>query len=141
VQGRFDLVTAVFFLHHLADEALDALPRQVTRLLHKGGIFYSLDPSARRLSGAVGRAIVPSLMKKYESADERELDPDRTADLFHNAGMQVETGVYDLFSTPLAGLLPRWRFGYRLSRGADDILLRSKTLRRLGSNFEIIARL
>jgi SAM-dependent methyltransferase len=140
VPVRFDIVIAVFFLHHLADRALDALPRQLGRLLQPGGVFYSLDPSAQRLSGAVGRVLVPWLMKKYESTDERELNPGRTAGLFRSAGLRVETEVYDFLSTPLAGLFPGWRFGYRISRRADDILLRSNAVRRRGSNFEIIAR-
>ena len=79
-------------------------------------------------------------MRRYQSPDERELDPGRTAGLFRSAGMQVETGVYDFFSTPLAGLFPGWEFGYRISRQADDAILRIKPLRRWGSNFEIVAR-
>jgi SAM-dependent methyltransferase len=140
VRERFDKIIAIFFLHHLADAALTALPAQLQQLLHPGGIFYSLDPSRRRLSGAVGRVLVPSLMKKYQSADERELDPDETADLFRKGAMRADVGVYDFCSTPLAGLFPAWSFGYRMSRKLDDAILRIQPLSRLGSNFEIVAR-
>ena len=58
VQGRFDVVIAIFFLHHLSESALDALPNRVGQLLNSGGVFYSLDPSAKRLSGAAGRVLV-----------------------------------------------------------------------------------
>jgi hypothetical protein len=48
--------------------------------------------------------------------------------------------MYDFGSSPLAGLLPGWRAGYRAARVVDDWLLRVAALRRRGSNFEVIAR-
>jgi cyclopropane fatty-acyl-phospholipid synthase-like methyltransferase len=138
--GEFDAIIAIFFLHHLSDADLAALPAQVAGQLTPGGVFYSLDPSRHRLSGAVGRRLVPNLMKKYQSPDERELEPDSTAALFQSAGLETEVGIYDFGSSPLAGLLPSWRLGYQAARALDDLLLRIPPLRRLGSNFEIIAR-
>jgi hypothetical protein len=41
----------------------------------EGGVFYSLDPSRHRLSGVVGRLLIPQLMKKYQTEDEREWSP------------------------------------------------------------------
>ena len=49
--SEFELIIAIFFLHHLPDSALADLPRQVSRLLAPGACFYSLDPSRQRLSG------------------------------------------------------------------------------------------
>lgn len=135
-----DAVIAIFFLHHLSDAALANTPAQVARLLRPGGRFYSLDPSRRRLSGAVGRAVIPWLMKRYQTEDERELDPDATADVFRAAGFEVATDIYDFGSSPLAGLCPGWRLGYRAARRLDDALLKWAALRRRGSNFEIVAR-
>jgi len=37
-------------------------------------------------------------------------------------------------------LFPGWRAGYRLARAVDDGILRVPFLRRLGSNFELVAR-
>jgi hypothetical protein len=37
-------------------------------------------------------------------------------------------------------LFPAWRFGYRLTRGLDEILIRTPLLNALSSNFELIAR-
>jgi SAM-dependent methyltransferase len=139
-QGRFDVAIAIFFLHHLPDQALSELPCQLVEMLEPGGVFYSLDPSRRRLSGAVGRLLIPGLMKKYETEGERELDPEATAELFRGKGFEVRCDMYDFGSSPLAGLLPGWRLGYRMARWADDLLLRVPPLKRIGSNFEIVAR-
>ena len=40
----------------------------------------------------------------------------------------------------LAGLAPGWALGYRAARAIDDAILRTP-LRKLGSNFEILARI
>lgn len=137
--GRYDAAIAIFFLHHLPDTALAALPKQLLERLEPGGVFYSLDPSRGRLSGAIGRKLLPGVMKKYRTADERELEPAAMALLFRQAGFDVRTDVYDFGSSPLAGLLPGWRVGYRVARALDDALLRLPALRRRGSNFELVA--
>jgi SAM-dependent methyltransferase len=137
--GRYDAVIAIFFLHHLPDAALAALPGRLHGRLTPGGVFYSLDPSNRRLSGAIGRLLVPGLMKKYQTPDEREIDPEATRDLF-GAGFDTRIEMYDFGSSPLAGLFPGWAAGYRVARALDDWLLRLAPLRARGSNFEIIAR-
>lgn len=141
VEGGFDVAIAIFFLHHLPDTELQALPARLKQALAPGGVFYSLDPSKSRLSGAVGRRLIPGLMKKYQTPDERELDAEDTARLFRSAGYQARREMYDFGSSPLAGLLPGWRFGYCAARRLDDALLRMAPLRALGSNFEIIATL
>ena len=136
--GRFDAVIAIFFLHHLPDPELAALPARLREWLAPGGAFYSLDPSRRRLSGTVGRLLIPGMMKRYQTEDERELDPESTAAIFANAGFQTRVSMYDFCSSPLAGLFPGWRAGYRLARVVDDAVLRTP-LRRWGSNFEVVA--
>lgn len=138
--GRtFDLVIGIFFLHHLPDNVLEQMPHQVDRLLLPGGRFYSLDPSRYRLSGAVGSLLVPKLMQKYQSPDERELVPEAAARIFRKAGFACRCEYYDFLSTPLAGLFPGWSGGYRVARVVDEALVRLPLLRRLGSNFELIA--
>ena len=139
--GEFDVVIAIFFLHHLPDQELRLTPSLLKTHLSRGGSFYSLDPSKNRLSGAVGRLLVPGLMKKYQTEDERELDPRWTCELFLAAGFDASLEYYDFASSPLAGLCPSWRAGYRAARALDGAVLRIPSLRRLGSNFEIRARL
>ncbi|HLK68222.1 MAG TPA: class I SAM-dependent methyltransferase [Bryobacteraceae bacterium] len=139
--GRFEAVIAIFFLHHLADDALAGLPDTLRGMLAEAGVFYSLDPSCRRASGAVGRLLIPRLMKRYQSPDERELEPEATAALFRGAGYDARTEMYDFGSSPMAGLFPGWRAGYRFTRALDNGLLRARFFRRFGSNFEVIARL
>jgi SAM-dependent methyltransferase len=135
-----DAVIAIFFLHHLPDAVVAAVPEYLKQMLKPGGMFYSLDPSRHRLSGVVGRLIIPGLMKRYQTDDERELDPAPTVQLFRKAGFDVRCGMYDFVSTPLAGVFPGWRSGYRAARALDDIILKIPGPRNLGSNFEIIAR-
>lgn len=138
--GRFDVVVAIFFLHHLAEGALAELPGALKDWLIPGGVFYSLDPSRRRVSGALGRLLIPGLMKRYQSPDERELEPEATAALFRGAGLATRVETYDFGSSPMAGLFPGWRAGYRLARVVDDGVLRVPFLSRFGSNFEVVAR-
>ena len=138
--GRFDVVIAIFFLHHLPDEELDQLPSLLKSTLNPGGVFYSLDPSRDRLSGVVGRLLIPKLMKKYQTADERELEAEATAERFRRAGFDTRVEMYDFGSSPLAGLFPGWSSGYEVARRIDDVLLKAELLRRRGSNFEVVAR-
>jgi SAM-dependent methyltransferase len=136
----FDIVIAIFFLHHVSDEALACMPGALARILARGGMFYSLDPSLHRLSGMVGRVLFPGLMKRYQTEDERELEPGPTLDLFRRTGFEARLGRYDFLSSPLAGLFPAWRSGYRAARLLDELLVRTPLVARLGSNFEILAR-
>jgi SAM-dependent methyltransferase len=136
----YDAVFAVFFLHHLPAEGLADAPRRIMQLLKPGGRFYSLDTNRYRLSGAVGSLLIPGLMKKYQSPGETELVPRAALRLFEGAGFACGLDYYDFVSTPLAGLLPSWTAGYKVARLLDDILVRVPALRRLSSNFEILAR-
>jgi len=138
--GEYDAVIAIFFLHHLPARALAEAPALIARLLRPGGWFYSLDPNRFRLSGAVGSLLFPALMKKYQTPDERELDPRTSCERFLRAGLAARIDYYDFVSSPLAGLLPSSLAAYRVARWLDEPLRRLPLLRRLGSNFEIIAR-
>lgn len=138
--GPYGAVVAIFFLHHLPEEDLRAAPGVLRELLEPGGVFYSLDPSRHRLSGAVGSLLIPNLMRKYQSPGERELSRRQTEDLFREAGFETRSGFYDFVSSPLAGLFPGWAAGYGAARVVDEALVRTPGLRLLGSNFEVIAR-
>jgi SAM-dependent methyltransferase len=141
IAGPFDVVIAIFFLHHLPDAELAVLPAKLKQALLPGGAFYSLDPSRSRLSGVVGRKLIPDLMKKYQTPDERELDGESAAAIFCSAGFDLCMSMYDFGSSPLAGLFPGWSLGYRVARSLDDALLRVPALRKRGSNFELRGRL
>ncbi len=135
----FDVVIAIFFLHHLPD-TVPELAGQIATILKPGGIFYALDPSRYRLSGAIGELLIPKLMARYQSPNERQLAPGATAEYFSKAGLDARFEYYDFLSTPLAGLFPAWRSGYRAMRGLDEALVRTPVLKRASSNFEVIAR-
>jgi SAM-dependent methyltransferase len=138
--GGFDVVIAVFFLHHLPQAELARAPRRIMELLKPGGRFYSLDPSLYRLSGALGSLLIPKLMQKYQSPGEAELAPQRVKRLFESNGFGCELSYYDFGSTPLAGLAPSWTAGYRAARIVDDFVVRVPWLCKLSSNFEILAK-
>ena len=116
------------------------MARSVRGWLKPGGVFYGLDPSHYRLSGALGALLVPRLMRRYQTPDEHELKPSETAQRFREAGLESRFRYYDFCSTPLAGLLPSWRLGYRVARTLDELLIRTPLLRAVSSNFELIAR-
>ncbi len=137
--GSFDLIFAIFFLHHLSEQELPQLARDIRSLLRPGGHFYSLDPSRYRLSGAIGSLLIPKMMARYQSPNERPLIPEATAAVFSEAGLQTRMSYYDFLSTPLAGLFPSWSSGYRVTRAIDNALVRVPLLRKVGSNFEILA--
>jgi SAM-dependent methyltransferase len=139
-RGSFDIIIAVFFLHHLADRVDQDLPRRIYELLKPGGIFYALDPSYYRLSGAVGKLLFPALMRRYQTADEVQLRPPSTWNAFSRAGFEVGRSFYDFASTPLAGLIPSWKTGYVAARYLDNILIRLPLVRLVSSNFEIVAQ-
>ena len=133
-----DVVIAIFFLHHLPD-TIPQLAVQIATILKPGGVFYSLDPSRYRLSGALGELLIPKLMARYQSPNERQLAPRETAAHFTKAGLNARSEYYDFLSTPLAGLFPSWRSGYVVTRALDELLIRTPFLNRASSNFEVMA--
>jgi SAM-dependent methyltransferase len=137
--ASFDVVVAIFLLHHLPDALLADIPRSIWNLLAPGGKFYAVDPSRERISGRIGRIVIPHLMKRHQTPDERELDGAHVTALFRQQGFVCQPGFYDFFSTPLAGLFPKWRGGYRLARRLDDALIRLPGVRAGASNFELLA--
>jgi SAM-dependent methyltransferase len=139
--GRhFDVIVGIFFLHHVPDEDLPKMAQRIYDWLGPGGVFYGLDPSRYRLSGAIGSLLVPKLMRRYQTPDERELKPSEILALFQRAGFTAQASYYDFLSTPFAGLFQSSRMGYRATRLADEVLIRVPLLRALGSNFELLAR-
>ena len=139
-EGPFDAVIGIFFLHHLPPEMFVQTMAAVSQLLTPGGWFYSLDPNKYRLSGAVGKLIVPRLMRHYQTEDEAPLDPDTAKAVVENAGFDVRTSIYDFFSSPAAGLFPSAGGLYRFLRVTDDVLLKLPLIPRIGSNLEIVAQ-
>ena len=57
----------------------------------------------------------------------------------HEAAKRGVGCLVERASTPLAGLFPGWKTGYRAARVFDELLVRMPLLRGVSSNFEIIA--
>ncbi|HUG79480.1 MAG TPA: class I SAM-dependent methyltransferase [Burkholderiales bacterium] len=139
--GQFDVVAAFAFLHHLEDAAIRETLRAANRALRPGGVFYSSDPSRRRLV-RLFTALVRRTYDRYHSPDERELDPEALAALAGAAGFsQPAIGYTDYFLGPLAWLAPsapRWLAG--AMEALDNLSLRLPLVRRYASSFSLHAR-
>lgn len=139
--GRFDLVAAFAFLHHLDDAGLREALSAARRALRPGGVFYSCDPSDRRLVGLF-TGLVRGAFERHHSPDERELDPEALAKLAIEAGFAPPAiGYTDYFLGPLAWLAPgtpRW-LGAPLA-ALDGAAVRVPLLRRYASSFSMMAR-
>jgi hypothetical protein len=131
-------VIAIYFLHHLAADLPGAVQR-IHSLLRPEGVSYAIDPSRYRLSGMVGKVVVPPLMRRYQTDHEEPLARREVFSAFAT-GFDCRCEYFDFLSAPLAGLFPAWRGGYRAARAVDEALIRLPLLRALSSNLEILAR-
>jgi SAM-dependent methyltransferase len=137
--GRFDAVVAFAFLHHLDDSAIRATLEAARRALRPGAVFYSSDPSRRRLVGLF-TGLVRRTYERYHSPDERELDPETLVALAEQAGFAASISYTDYFLGPLAWLAPRtpsWLAG--TLEALDNVALSLPLLRRYASSFSLLA--
>ena len=139
--GRFDVIAAFAFLHHIGDDAIRDTLAESRRALRPGGTFYSSDPSRRRLVGRF-TGLVQATHDRYHSPDERELDPEALAALALQDGFaSVQIGYVDYFCGPLAWLapgMPRWLVPPLAA--LDSAALAVPLLRRYASSFSMLAR-
>lgn len=138
--GPYDAVAAFAFLHHLDDAAMRATLRAARAALRAGGVFYSSDPSSRRLVGLL-RGLVRKTYQRYHSPDERELNPEMIEGLAREAGFgKVEIRYTDYGLGPLAWLAPgapRWLAAPL--EGLDNLALAVPLARRYASSFSLCA--
>ena len=139
--GAADVVFAPALLHHLPDNTLPSVLGDANRVLRSGGRFCSIDPSAMRLVGGIGRRWFGRLYRRHHSPDERELVPLALAALAQQAGYRaVRVRPIDFAIGPLAWLLPTMppRL-FDLLLWADGVLLRVPVLNRFASSFVLEA--
>ena len=138
--GKFDIVAAFAFLHHLDDAAIRETALAARRAMPKGGLFYSADPSRRRIVGLF-TGLVRKTYDRYHSPDERELDPEAVAALIRAAGFdQPVIGYTDYFLGPLAWLAPGTPAWLAPPLEAmDNFTLRVPLVRRYASSFSLLA--
>ncbi|MGH8745313.1 MAG: class I SAM-dependent methyltransferase [Burkholderiales bacterium] len=138
--GKFDVVAAFAFLHHLDEAAIRDTLLAARKALRPGGVFYSADPSRRRLIGHFA-GLVRSAYDRYHSPDERELDPYALAALCSQAGFEPVIGYVDYFLGPLAWLAPGTPAWLASALEAlDNAALGVPLLRRYASSFSLLAR-
>ena len=139
--GRFDIITAFAFLHHLGDREIAGSLTAAREHLQPGGLFYSIDPSRRRavrfFAGCVRKTY-----ERYHSPDERELDPASLSALALRAGFaSAEIGYVDFFLGPVAWLAPGTpRVLAPALAAVDNLLLRVPLVRNYASSFSLLAR-
>ncbi len=92
--------------------------RQAREDARRLGIGNARFEEGMRAAGRFG-CVIAIFFLHHLPDDERELEPETTAGLFRRAGLRTQAGIYGLASSPLAGLLPGWRAGYRAMRAAD----------------------
>ena len=138
--GQFDVVAAFAFLHHLKDDQISETLRASRERLRPGGVFYSTDPSRRRLVRFLA-PLVCARYDRYHSPDERELQPSDVCMLAMRAGFGAPVIDYvDYFLGPLAWLAPRtpsWLA--RVLEPVDDLALTLPFVRRFASSFSLLA--
>ena len=135
--ATFDVVIAIFFLHHLPD-TIPELATQIAKILKPNGTFYSLDPSRYRLSGAIGELLIPKLMARYQSPNERQLAPRETAAHFIKRRPRRPLRILRLPlhppGRPLPQLAPRLHFDPRRRRTANPHTPPKPSQQQLRSN-------
>ena len=108
LEGSFDTVLCVAFLHHLSDrECLELLVR-IHRHLREGGLLHTQDPNVHGLLRKLGRIVLGSRYDEFHSDDERELDPTAMSRMFSDAGFQrVDLRYMDLCLIPAMQFFPK----------------------------------
>ena len=139
--GQFDVIAAFAFLHHLDDATISDTLLAACKALRPGGLFYSTDPSRRRLVGLF-TGLVRKTYDHYHSPDERELDPVALAAFAVQAGFpRPAIGYTDYFLGPLAWLAPGVPGGLAGPLEIlDNLCLSAPGLRRYASSFSMLAR-
>lgn len=139
--GQFDVIAAFAFLHHLEDTTIRATLLAARKALRSGGVFYSTDPSRRRVIGLF-TGLVRNTYDQYHSPDERELDPEALARFAAAAGYSSPViGYTDYFLGPLAWLAPgtpRWLAP--VLEAIDNVALTTPLVNRYASSFRLLAR-
>ena len=138
--GRFDIVVAFAFLHHLGDRGIADTLAAAREHLQPRGVFYSSDPNRRR-AVRLFAGCVRKTYERYHSPDERELEPTVLAALALRAGFaSAAIGYVDFFLGPLAWLAQGTpRALAPLLAALDNLLLRVPLLRRYASSFSLLA--
>lgn len=138
--GQFDCIAAFAFLHHLDDAAIRETLHAARAALRPGGVFYSSDPSRRRLVGLLA-GLVRATYERYHSPDERELDPETLLAFAEQAGFTGQRIAYvDYFLGPLAWLAPRTPSGLvPILAALDAMALAVPLVRRFASSFSLAA--
>ena len=84
---RFDTIVCLAFLHHVSEPEMLAFVSACHDRLELGGLFFAQDPNVNGVLRKLGRRVMGEKYDAYHSPDERELDPEETAELFADAGL------------------------------------------------------
>jgi len=133
-ERRFDLITAIGFLHHLDDDQVREVVAGMAELLDKGGkivIADPLDPEDRTEPAAIQRwnqrslALKNTYSEEPEEPDERPLPRALMQDAFQASGLEVieHTSSWEIFNhSPKPGLLERLKIRHLYRKGGPGIV-------------------
>ena len=135
IQGqRFNLITAIGFLHHLADDQVGQVISRMAAVLKPHGkivIADPVDPENLREPAAIQRWNCKSLASKNnyskepEEPDERPLPRALMQDAFKAAGLQVikHASSWEIFNhSENPGLIERLRIRHLYHQGGPGIV-------------------
>jgi SAM-dependent methyltransferase len=131
---RFDLITAIGFLHHLDDDQVrQVIALMAARLAGDGKIVIAdpVDPEDRAEPVAIQRwnqrslALKNTYSEEPEEPDERPLPRALMQDAFRAAGLEVieHTSSWEIFNhSPKPGLLERLKIRHLYRKGGPGIV-------------------
>jgi len=132
--SRFDLITAIGFLHHLDDDQVrEVVALMATRLARDGKIVIAdpVDPEARSAPEIIQRwnqrslALKNTYTNEPEEPDERPLPRALINEAFQAAGLKVikHASSWEIFNhSESPGLLERLRIRHLYLRGGPGIV-------------------
>jgi 2-polyprenyl-3-methyl-5-hydroxy-6-metoxy-1,4-benzoquinol methylase len=140
MEGEFDGIVCLAFLHHVPEGELPALLRSVHDQLRPGGFFFTQDPNRGGILRTVGRVVLGARYDTYHSPDERELEPDDIARQLRAAGFErAEIGWIDVALIPGHYVFPRSGGWLMHAIAALDRVFCATPLRSLASGFTSFA--
>lgn len=138
-RGDFDIVCALGLLHHLSDDGIRHVLRMAKLSLKSGGIFYMIDPSAKRFVRNF-KWLFAAEDARYHSSDERDLVPEQITEVFRAEGYAPQRSDFDFFFGPAAWVLPKCPLPLaRTLDGLDRLIMHVPWIRAYGSSFVIVA--
>jgi ubiquinone/menaquinone biosynthesis C-methylase UbiE len=105
--SSFDHVLALGVIHHLPVNKIDALIKEIYRVLKPNGILFTIDPQANGILRILARRYFKKLYLSYRSPDEYDVDREKLKKSCQKAGFTIEKVIYlDFCASEIANFWP-----------------------------------